>query len=87
MDDYSEKKEHSVKRRLWYGAVFVVGGLLLLWFLLTSVIFKSYNVPTGSMAGTVLSGDYILCSPVSYPPGTLPERGTVITFIFPGKSR
>lgn len=84
MDNYPEKKKLSVKRRLLYGTVIVVGGLLLLWVVLTNVIFKSYTVPTGSMAGTVLVGDYILCNPVSYLPGTLPERGTVITFVFPG---
>ena len=84
MDNHSEKKKISVKRRLFYGAVFVLGGLLLLWVVITSVIFNSFRVPIGSMMGTILPGDYILCKPTSYPPGRLPERGTVIAFIFPG---
>lgn len=100
----SDSKSASPKSRsggvgLLLVALAVPGAIIVL---LRVLVFEPFSVPSGSMAPTLLSGDCLLISKISYgysryflpfdgffgplPSGWLPQRGDVVVFRVPGKS-
>jgi signal peptidase I len=79
---------------LW-DAVTTWGPALLAVLLIRSVIAEPFRIPSGSMVPTLQIGDHILVTKYSYgmripltriPVGniSLPERGDVVVFVYPG---
>lgn len=87
MDDTNRAPARSKKllKRLLLGTAVVISAVVLVMFLLINVVYQSYRVPTSSMEGTVLQGDYILANSASFVDGELPGRGTLCVFRFPGR--
>ena len=78
------------EQRHWL-ADWTVQGLILLFG--TTTLLQAYVVPTGSMTGTLLSGDYMIVDKLAYaPPGAITgkllpyhdvKRGDIIAFRYP----
>ncbi len=53
--------------------------------LIRAYLFQPFNVPAGSMAPTLLVGDYFFASKYAYAPiwGNVPARGDVVVFLLP----
>lgn len=72
-------------RAVWRTARVLVGALFLAW-LFRACVAEPYRIPTASMAGTLLPGDYVLVSKLGYG-GPIawsdPERGDVVAFAYP----
>src|SRR5688572_6666963 len=78
------------EQRHWI-ADWTVQGLILLFG--TTTLLQAYVVPTGSMTGTLLSGDYMIVDKLAYaPPGAITgkllpyqdvKRGGIIAFRYP----
>lgn len=76
-----EKQPFSAKKEIlsW---VKVILAALVLSFLLNHYVIVSAEVPTGSMENTVMIGDRIIASRLSYHFHE-PKRGDIIVFYFP----
>lgn len=72
-----------------FGALAVLVPIICLTFL-----FRTYRIPSGTMAPTILAGDHILVNKfvygfpipftdIRFGPSRTPERGDVIVFVFP----
>lgn len=48
-------------------------------FLLRTFVFQSYEIPSGSMEDTIMTGDFVFAEKVSYYFGD-PEQGDIVTF-------
>jgi len=80
----------------WIWDLFTTWGpAILVVLLIRSVLFEPFRIPSGSMVPTLAIGDHILVTKFSYglrwpltrvPVGelSLPERGDIIVFAFPG---
>lgn len=78
-----EKQEESGgwKREVWEWIKIFVSAALIAWFL-TSFVIANSKVPSGSMETTIMTGDRVIGSRLSYKFGD-PERGDVVIFRFP----
>jgi len=74
-DKAQEKEKPSVLREWLNAAVFAVVAA----FLINTFLFQNYNVPTGSMECTILPGDFLVVSKLTYGP-----RLPIIGYRLPG---
>ncbi len=72
-----EKEKPSALREWLNAAVFAVVAA----FLINTFLFQNYNVPTGSMERTILPGDFLVVSKLTYGP-----RLPIIGYRLPGFS-
>jgi signal peptidase I len=70
-----EKEKPSAMREWLNAAVFAVVAA----FLINTFLFQNYNVPTGSMERTILPGDFLVVSKLTYGP-----RLPIIGYRLPG---
>ncbi|HEX8385647.1 MAG TPA: signal peptidase I, partial [Rubricoccaceae bacterium] len=70
----------------------VIGGAVLAAVLLRALVFEAYRIPSESMEGTLLIGDFVFVSKLAYGPTVLgrhlpglraPRRGDVAVFHYP----
>ncbi len=78
----------EMRRGVWRIARVVIGALLLAWAF-RACVAEPFRIPSESMATTLLPGDYVLVSKLSY--GGLfewadPQQGDVIAFRYPLES-
>ncbi len=76
-----EKQPFSAKKEI-FSWVKVILAALVLSFVLNHYIIVSAEVPTGSMENTVMIGDRIIASRLSYHFHE-PKRGDIVVFYFP----
>ncbi len=74
-DKAQEKEKPSALREWLNAAVFAVVAA----FLINTFLFQNYNVPTGSMERTILPGDFLVVSKLTYGP-----RLPIIGYRLPG---
>lgn len=82
----------------WLGDIFSTWGpAILVVMLIRSILAEPFRIPSGSMVPTLAIGDHILVTKYTYglrwpltriPIGemSVPERGDVVVFIFPGSN-
>ncbi len=84
--DTMEYGEHVVERparwRSWVTALLTLLVCLLLFWGIRTFIMQPYQIPSGSMEETVMTGDSLFSERVSYYFDT-PQRGDIITFADP----
>jgi signal peptidase I len=75
------KKTSSRKRAAWFFLELAIAIALAFGFLmlLQTFVIRSYNVPTGSMESTIMTGDRILAEKISYNFGEI-RRGDIVVF-------
>lgn len=56
--------------------------VIVLFVLIRTFIFQSYEIPSGSMEETIQTGDLVFSEKISYYLGD-PQRGDIVTFIDP----
>lgn len=76
-----EEKENSVIGEILSWVEILVGAAVIAFFINTVLIANS-RVPTGSMISTIMPGDRVIGSRLSYKFGE-PQRGDIAIFIFP----
>lgn len=59
--------------------VLVIVAVVIASFLLRAFVFQSYEIPSGSMEDTIMTGDYVFAEKVSYYFNE-PEQGDIVTF-------
>jgi signal peptidase I len=75
-----EKAEQSQgRRRNRLEVVAIIGGALIIAVLIRAFVFQAFSIPSASMENTLLIGDRILVSKLSYRLGEV-ERGDVVVF-------
>lgn len=79
--DFEEKEPFSLKKELLSWVQVLVTAALIALFINHFIIANS-QVPTGSMENTIMPGDRVIGSRLSYRFGE-PERGDIAIFIFP----
>lgn len=62
--------------------LFTVVAVIVLVFLLRTFVFQSYDIPSGSMEETIMTGDLVFSEKVTYYFGD-PQRGDIVTFLDP----
>ena len=77
-------EQRSVGKKILIGVGGFLGVLVLIYVIVTQILYQSLVVPTESMQRTVMVGDRILADRVSYREEELPERGEIIIFRYPG---
>lgn len=74
------------KRRGFLGTLgsflFTILIVVVLFFLLRTFVFQSYDIPSGSMEDTIQTGDFVFSEKVTYYFSS-PQRGDIVTFIDP----
>lgn len=70
---------HRRRRSFWREIPFLIAIALILAFLIKAFLFQAFRIPSGSMEPTLMPGDRVLVSKLSYRFGEV-ERGDVIVF-------
>lgn len=78
---HAEPRKSRVGRTLLSILIMVALVIGLSWFL-RSFIFQAYEIPSGSMEETIMTGDMIFSEKLSYTFGE-PEPGDIVTFADP----
>lgn len=78
---HAEPKKSRVGRTILSIIIMIVLVIGLSWFL-RSFIFQAYEIPSGSMEETIMTGDMIFSEKLSYTFGDV-EQGDIITFADP----
>ena len=76
-----EEKQGGWKQEVWEGFKIIISAAAIAFFLNTFIIANS-EVPSGSMENTIMTGDRVIGSRLSYKFGD-PERGDIVIFRFP----
>ena len=76
--EHGEKTESSVPRFLLSLGV-MVAIVVLITFALRTFVFVPYEIPSGSMEATIMTGDMVFSEKVSYY-FRAPGRGDIVTF-------
>lgn len=75
--------EHAEKRKGVLGSlvsfVVTVAIILALVWGLRTFVFQTYEIPSGSMENSIMTGDMVFSEKVSYYGGS-PQRGDIVTF-------
>lgn len=79
--EHAEKSGSGIGRTLLSIVGLVALVIVLSWGLRTFV-FQAYEIPSGSMEDTIMTGDMVFSEKVSYYFGE-PERGDIVTFTDP----
>ena len=77
----SSKRKNSLGRELLEDVVLVIVVLAVVFFLKNYVLINAV-IPSGSMENTIMTGDRVIGSRLSYKFGD-PERGDIVIFRFP----
>ena len=88
-------KKRSRQRLLMFAVIFVCVTFMPALLVFRSMVFEPFRIPAGSMSPTLLNGDQVIVDKASYGwhyPLTrtpvdglsLPRRGDVVVFVFPG---
>ena len=79
--DAGQHAEESIRATSgsWISFILMIAGVLLMVFLLRTFIFVPYEIPSGSMEETIMTGDMVFSEKVSYY-FRAPERGDIVTF-------
>lgn len=78
-----EEKQGGWKQEVWEWFKIIISAAAIAFFLNTCIIANS-EVPSGSMENTIMTGDRVIGSRLSYKFGD-PERGRYCDFPFPGQ--
>ncbi|WP_432626369.1 signal peptidase I [Brotaphodocola sp.] len=81
---HNEKKT-SWKREVWEWLKIIVSAAVIAWALNTFIIANS-EVPSGSMENTIMTGDRVIGSRLSYKFED-PQRGDIVIFRFPDNEK
>lgn len=76
-----EEKQGGWKQEVWEWFKIIISAAAIAFFLNTFIIANS-EVPSGSMENTIMTGDRVIGSRLSYKFGD-PERGDIVIFRFP----
>ena len=76
-----EEKQGGWKQEVWEWFKIIISAAAIAFFLNTCIIANS-EVPSGSMENTIMTGDRVIGSRLSYKFGD-PERGDIVIFRFP----
>lgn len=79
------EKKTDWKKEVWEWVKIIVSAALIAFVLNTFIIANS-EVPTGSMENTIMSGDRVIGSRLSYRFDD-PERGDIVIFRFPDNEK
>lgn len=82
---HDEKKKTSWKREVWEWLKIIVSAAVIAWALNTFIIANS-EVPSGSMENTIMTGDRVIGSRLSYKFED-PQRGDIVIFRFPDNEK
>jgi signal peptidase I len=80
------KKEKQQKKNVlldWLEAFLWAAGMVLL---INQYLFQAYQIPSGSMIGTLLIGDRVFVNKIIYGPELLPGLGKIPSPIKPGRN-
>lgn len=77
---YLKRRE---RKPLWREYVETALVALIAAVLLRMFVVSAYRVNSGSMEGTLMTGDYIFVNKLAYESGSLPQAGDVIVFKYP----
>lgn len=78
---HADAQKPGIGRRVASLLVMVASVVVLSWGLQTFV-FQAYEIPSGSMEETIMTGDMVFAEKISYRMGS-PERGDIVTFADP----
>lgn len=81
---HNEKKT-SWKREVWEWLKIIISAAVIAWALNTFIIANS-EVPSGSMENTIMTGDRVIGSRLSYKFED-PQRGDIVIFRFPDNEK
>ncbi len=76
--EHAPKKGFGIARRLLSIVITVAIVVGLVWFLRT-FIFQAYEIPSGSMEDTIMTGDMVFSEKISYYLDD-PKQGDIVTF-------
>ena len=76
--EHAETKEGS-KGNFWLGLLGMLAVVVLITFALRTFVFVPYEIPSGSMEETIMTGDMVFSEKVSYYFRS-PEPGDIVTF-------
>ena len=76
--EHAETNEGS-KGNFWLGLLGMVAAVVLITLGLRTFIFVPYEIPSGSMEETIMTGDMVFSEKVSYY-FRAPEQGDIVTF-------
>ncbi|MCC2163352.1 signal peptidase I [Brotaphodocola catenula] len=79
------EKKTSWKREVWEWLKIIVSAAVIAWALNTFIIANS-EVPSGSMENTIMTGDRVIGSRLSYKFED-PQRGDIVIFRFPDNEK
>ena len=80
-----EEKQGGWKQEVWEWFKIIISAAAIAFFLNTFIIANS-EVPSGSMENTIMTGDRVIGSRLSYKFGD-PERGDIVIFRFPDNEK
>lgn len=80
-----DEKKTSWKREVWEWLKIIVSAAVIAWALNTFIIANS-EVPSGSMENTIMTGDRVIGSKLSYKFED-PQRGDIVIFRFPDNEK
>jgi signal peptidase I len=81
--EVSKVLRHRKKKPLWQEYLETAIVALVAAALLRFFVVSAYKVSSGSMADTLLEGDYIFVNKLAYDYGTDPQSGDIIVFKYP----
>jgi signal peptidase I len=82
--DHADKPRNELARTA-VSIVITVGAVVVISWALRAFVVQNYEIPSGSMESTIMTGDMIFSEKVSYN-FTDPEAGDIVTFIDPENS-
>lgn len=77
--DHATKKGSSGILRKLLSVIITIAVIILVSFLLRTFVFQAYEIPSGSMEDTIMTGDMVFSEKVSYYFGE-PEYEDIVTF-------
>lgn len=82
---HAVKKKKTLRHRIFTTLYVFIISILLIALALRVFVLQAYEIPSGSMETTIMTGDMVFAEKFSYMYGT-PQRGDIVTFMDPSPS-